>query len=142
MLIKKYLGEDLSGKKVVVLGRSIIVGRPMATIFIREHCSVTLLHSKSMNIEKECKNADIIVSAIGKPKFINKNLVSPGACVIDVGITRIGEKLFGDVNFDEVEKIAGYITPVPGGVGPMTVACMLSNTFKAMCSQQEVDLDA
>lgn len=141
MLIKSALGEDLSGKKVVVLGRSLIVGRPMASILIRESCTVTLLHSRSVNIEDECKKADIIVSAIGKPGIIKANLVKPGACVIDIGISRIGSKLFGDVDFDDVSSIAGFITPVPGGVGPMTVACMLANTVKAMCIQKGISFE-
>lgn len=134
-LIKSVLGDDLAGKKAVVLGRSLIVGRPMASMLIRESCTVTLLHSKSVNIATECSTADILVSAIGQPGIITQDLVKPGACVIDVGITRVGEKIMGDVDFFEVSQVAGYITPVPGGVGPMTVACMLENTFEAMCKQ-------
>ncbi len=137
-LIKSALGDDLSGKKAVVLGRSLIVGRPMASMLIRESCTVTLLHSKSVNIAQECSSADILVSAIGQPGFITKELVKPGACIIDVGITRVDGKILGDVDFESVSKIAGYITPVPGGVGPMTVACMLENTFKAMCKQHNL----
>ena len=142
MLIKSVLGEDLSGKKAVVLGRSLIVGRPMASILVRESCTVTLLHSKSINIEDECKMADIIVSAIGKPGIIKANLVKSGACVIDIGITRVTGKLFGDVDFEDVSRVAGFITPVPGGVGPMTVACMLANTVKAMCKQQGISFES
>jgi methylenetetrahydrofolate dehydrogenase (NADP+)/methenyltetrahydrofolate cyclohydrolase len=141
LLIKSVLGQDLSGKKAVVLGRSIIVGRPMASILIRESCTVSLLHSKSQRIEEECRNADIIISAIGKPHFIKADLVKPGACVIDIGITRVAGKLYGDVDFEDVSKVAGSITPVPGGVGPMTVACMLSNTVKALCNQRGIDFD-
>jgi methylenetetrahydrofolate dehydrogenase (NADP+) / methenyltetrahydrofolate cyclohydrolase len=137
-LIKSVLGDDLGGKKAVVLGRSLIVGRPMASMLVRESCTVTLLHSKSLNIAKECTSADILVSAIGQPGFITKDLTKLGACIIDVGITRIDGEILGDVDFESVSKIAGYITPVPGGVGPMTVACMLENTFKAMCKQHNL----
>lgn len=140
ILIKSALGENLSGKKAVVLGRSLIVGRPMASILVRESCTVTLLHSKSVNIQEECRSADILVSAIGYPHFIKAELVKRGACVIDVGITRVGDKVVGDVDFDEVAEIAGFISPVPGGVGPMTVACMLLNTFKAMVKQLEMEV--
>lgn len=135
ILIKLYLGDDLSGKKAVILGRSVIVGRPMVSMLIRENCTVTLLHSKSLNIEEECRSADILISAIGVPNFVDSSFVKPGACVIDVGITRIEDKIVGDVDFESVSAVAGFITPVPGGVGPMTIACMLSNTYKAMCKQ-------
>jgi methylenetetrahydrofolate dehydrogenase (NADP+)/methenyltetrahydrofolate cyclohydrolase len=138
ILIKKCLGHDLSSKKAVVLGRSQVVGRPMASILVRENCTVTLLHSKSINIAEECKNADILVSAIGQPGFIKADLVKKGACVIDVGITRVDGKLLGDVDFEEVSKVAGFLTPVPGGVGPMTVVCMLANTIKACLKQNNI----
>ncbi|MCE2991413.1 MAG: bifunctional methylenetetrahydrofolate dehydrogenase/methenyltetrahydrofolate cyclohydrolase [Candidatus Jidaibacter sp.] len=140
ILIKSVLGDDLSGKKAVVLGRSLIVGRPMASILVRESCTVTLLHSKSKNIESECKNADILVSAIGSPGFITANLVKQGACVIDVGITRVGDKIVGDVDFNKVSDVAGFLTPVPGGVGPMTVICMLMNTIKSCLKQNNIVL--
>ncbi len=140
ILIKSVLGDNLSGKKAVVLGRSLIVGRPMASILVRESCTVTLLHSKSKNIESECKNADILVSAIGAPGFITANLVKQGACVIDVGITRVGDKIVGDVDFNKVSDIAGFLTPVPGGVGPMTVICMLMNTIKSCLKQNNIVL--
>lgn len=140
ILIKKALGDNLVGKKAVVLGRSLIVGRPTASILVRESCTVTLLHSKSQNIEDECKTADILISAIGSPLFIKANLIKPGACVIDVGIRRIEDKIYGDVDFESVSKVAGYITPVPGGVGPMTVICMLANTLKACCIQNGIEL--
>ena len=140
-LIKSVLGDDLSGKKAVVLGRSLIVGRPMTSMLVRESCTVTLLHSKSINIASECTSADILVAAIGQPGFITKDLVKPGACIIDVGINRVDGKILGDVDFESVSKIAGFITPVPGGVGPMTVACMLENTFKAMCKQHNLEIE-
>lgn len=131
MLIKSALGQDISGKKAVVLGRSRIVGRPMVSILIRESCSVLALHSKSRNLQEECRNADIIVSAVGKPQMITKEWVMPGACVIDIGIVKVGDKLYGDVDFESVKQVAGFITPVPGGVGQMTVACLLLNTIRA-----------
>ncbi len=141
ILIKKCLGDDISGKKAVVLGRSLIVGRPMASILVRESCTVTLLHSRSMNIVTECKSADILVSAIGQPGFIKDSLVKKGACVIDVGTTRVDGKIIGDVDFEAVSKVAGYLTPVPGGVGPMTVICMLANTIKACLKQNNILLN-
>jgi methylenetetrahydrofolate dehydrogenase (NADP+)/methenyltetrahydrofolate cyclohydrolase len=139
LLLKHCLGDDLSGKKAVVLGRSIIVGRPMTSLLIRESCTVTLLHSKSLNVERECKDADILISAIGQPNIITPNLVKQGACVIDVGINRVNDKLVGDVEFERVSKIVSYISPVPGGVGPMTVACMLENTIKALHMQKGIN---
>jgi methylenetetrahydrofolate dehydrogenase (NADP+) / methenyltetrahydrofolate cyclohydrolase len=137
-IIKKIFGDDLSGKKVVILGRSLIVGRPLSTILIRESCTVTLLHSKSVNIKSECNTADILVSAVGSPGFIKSDLIKPGACVIDVGITRVDDKIYGDIDFQNVKEVAGFVTPVPGGIGPMTIACMLQNTVKAMCNQKKI----
>lgn len=131
MLIKHALGDNLSGKKAVVLGRSRIVGRPMATMLIKENCTVTIAHSYSYQIAEEVRSADILVSATGVPNLVRGEWLKPGVCIIDVGIVRIDDKLYGDVNFSEAIKIAGYITPVPGGVGPMTVACLMSNTIQA-----------
>jgi methylenetetrahydrofolate dehydrogenase (NADP+)/methenyltetrahydrofolate cyclohydrolase len=131
ILIKNAIGNDLTGKKAVVLGRSLIVGKPMAAMLIRENCTVTLAHSHTKNLAEEIKTADILVSATGIPGLIRGNWLKSGACVIDVGIIRINDKLYGDVNFEEASKIAGYITPVPGGVGPMTIACLMNNTIKA-----------
>lgn len=131
ILIKHALGDNLSGKKVVVLGRSRIVGRPMAAMLIRENCTVTIAHSYSQQIADEVKSADILVSATGVPNLVKGSWLKPGVCIIDVGIVRIDDKLYGDVDFEEAVKVAGYITPVPGGVGPMTVACLMSNTIKA-----------
>lgn len=131
MLIKHAVGDDLSGKRVAILGRSRIVGRPMASMLLRANCTVTVLHSQSHNISDEVKRADIVIAATGVPNLIQGDWIKPGACVIDVGIIRIRDKLYGDVNFEEVKKVAGHITPVPGGVGPMTVACLMKNTVKA-----------
>jgi methylenetetrahydrofolate dehydrogenase (NADP+)/methenyltetrahydrofolate cyclohydrolase len=136
MLIKEALGSNLSGKKAVVLGRSIIVGRPTAALLLRENCSVTILHSASNNIGAECATADILVCATGQKNMVPAEWVKEGACVIDVGIVTDEKKdIFGDVNFEKVQPKAGYITPVPGGVGPMTVACLMNNTVLAAKQQ-------
>ncbi|MDX1948921.1 MAG: bifunctional methylenetetrahydrofolate dehydrogenase/methenyltetrahydrofolate cyclohydrolase FolD [Rickettsiales bacterium] len=131
MLIKDVLGENISGKNAVVIGRSNIVGKPMSHLLINEGCTVTICHSKTKNIEEVCKTADILVVAVGKPLLVKKNWVKQGAVVIDVGINRVENKLVGDVDFADVSPIASAITPVPGGVGPMTIACLLNNTLQA-----------
>ena len=136
LIMLKGLGVDLSGKNAIVIGRSNIVGKPMAQLLIKESCTVTIAHSRTKNIEEVCKNADIVVAAVGRPKMVKGDWIKKGAIVIDVGINRItievdGEmknKLVGDVDFDEASKNASAITPVPGGVGPMTIACLLRNT--------------
>lgn len=123
---------SISGKNCVVVGRSNIVGKPAALLLLRENGTVTVCHSRTANLKEVCREADIIVAAIGKPKFITADMVKPGAVVIDVGINRLETgKLAGDVDFDEVEKIAEAITPVPGGVGPMTITMLLKNTLEA-----------
>ena len=135
----KGLGVNLSGMSAVVVGRSNIVGKPMAQLLLKESCTVTIAHSKTKNLEDVCRNADIVVAAVGRPEMIKGDWIKKGAIVIDVGINRIeinqdGEtknKLVGDVNFAEAEKNASAITPVPGGVGPMTIACLLRNTLTA-----------
>lgn len=135
ILLKQTLG-DLSGKHAVVIGRSNIVGKPMAALLLKENCTVTVIHSKTKNPEQLAAQADILVAAIGKPKFVKKEWVKPGACVIDVGINRDeNNKLCGDVDYEDVASIAGAITPVPGGVGPMTIACLLKNTLTAYKQQ-------
>ena len=133
LLLLRELKINLVGKNAVVIGRSNIVGKPMAQLLLKESCTVTTVHSKTDNIERICKNADILVVAIGKPRFVNKDWVKEGAIIIDVGINRIKindekSKLVGDVLFNEVENMVYAITPVPGGVGPMTIACLLRNT--------------
>ncbi len=133
LLLLRELNINLAGKNAVVIGRSNIVGKPMAQLLLKESCTVTTVHSKTENIESICRNADILVAAIGKPEFVNKDWVKDGAIIIDVGINRIKvnetkTKLVGDVLFSEVENIVHAITPVPGGVGPMTIACLLRNT--------------
>ena len=120
---------ELSGKNAVVIGRSNIVGKPMALLLLQENCTVTVCHSKTKNIKEVCKNADIVIAALGKPKFVTADMIKEGAVVIDVGINRTEDGLVGDVDFVNVEKIASYISPVPGGVGPMTIAMLLENTY-------------
>lgn len=132
--------QDLAGMHAVVLGRSVIVGRPMISLLLNNDCTVTALHSKSKNIPEICSAADILISAIGKPKFITKDFIKPGAIVIDVGINRLQttegkKKIVGDVDFDDVWNFVGAITPVPKGVGPMTVAYLFSNTVKLAMNQ-------
>ncbi len=138
ILAKSALGENLSGLNVVVVGRSILVGKPAALLFLAENCTVTIAHSKTKNLKELCQSADILVAAIGRPKMIDAGYIKSGACVIDVGINRIednstksGSRLVGDVDFENAKEIAGAITPVPGGVGPMTIACLMANTLEA-----------
>jgi len=132
-LLKQELGE-LSGKDAVVIGRSNIVGKPMAMLLLRENCTVTIAHSRTQNIFDVVRRADIVVAAVGRPELVRGDWIKPGATVIDVGQERVEQpdgtrKLLGDVAFDEALQVAGAITPVPGGVGPMTIACLIRNTF-------------
>jgi len=126
----KSTGVDLVGKHAVIVGRSNIVGKPVAMLLLQENCTVTITHSKTKDLGDVTRSADILVVAIGRKNFISGDMVKPGAIVIDVGINREDDKLYGDVNFEEAVKVAGYITPVPGGVGPMTIAMLLANTVK------------
>ena len=143
MLLKDRLG-DLSGLHAVVVGRSNIVGKPMAALLLRESCTVTIAHSRTRDLPGLCRSADILVAAVGRPEMVRGDWVKPGAAVIDVGINRVPAaeagktRLVGDVAFDEAATIAGAITPVPGGVGPMTIACLLANTLTAACRQHGV----
>ena len=134
MMLQDRLG-DLSGKHAVVIGRSNIVGKPMALLLLQQSCTVTIVHSRTKNIEALCLQADILVAAVGRPHFVKADWVKPGAVVIDVGINRIEQdgksRLVGDVDFDAVSEVAAAITPVPGGVGPMTIACLMYNTVVA-----------
>lgn len=122
---------DVKGKNVVVLGRSNIVGKPIAAMLTKAHATVTICHSKTENLQEICSRADIIIAAIGKPKFVTAEYIKEGAIVIDVGINRVDGKLCGDVDFENVKDKCGLITPVPGGVGPMTIVSLMENTFKA-----------
>jgi methylenetetrahydrofolate dehydrogenase (NADP+)/methenyltetrahydrofolate cyclohydrolase len=142
MLLKDRLG-DLSGLNALVVGRSNIVGKPMAALLLQESCTVTVAHSRTRDLPGECRRADILVAAVGRPEMVRGDWVKPGATVIDVGINRIpGDegktRLVGDVCFDEAKEVAGAITPVPGGVGPMTIAVLLQNTLTAACRQAGV----
>lgn len=124
-------GLDLSGKEAVVIGRSNIVGKPMAMMLLQENCTVTICHSRTVNLEEHTRRADILVAAVGRAGFVTADMVKPGAVVIDVGINRVNGKVCGDVDFENVKEKAGWITPVPGGVGRMTIAMLLSNTVDA-----------
>ncbi len=127
----KSTGESIEGKHAVIIGRSNIVGKPMAMLLLMENATVTICHSKTKNLSEITKTADILIAAIGKPCFVKKDMVKEGAIVIDVGINRTEKGLQGDVDFNEVSEIASYITPVPGGVGPMTITMLLKNTLTA-----------
>ena len=128
----KRSGVEMKGANAVVIGRSNIVGKPMALLLLAENCTVTVCHSKTKNLAEITKNADILVAAIGRAKFVKGNMIKQGAAVIDVGINRLDDgTLCGDVDFAEAEQVAGWITPVPGGVGPMTIAMLMENTVKA-----------
>lgn len=131
ILIKEVL-KDLTGKHAVVIGRSLLFGKPMAQLLLAENATVTTAHSRTSNLAELCKTADILVAAVGREKMVKGDWIKKGAIVIDVGINRMENgKLCGDVDFDEAKEIAGAITPVPGGVGPMTIACLMQNTLKA-----------
>ncbi|MFG6083199.1 bifunctional methylenetetrahydrofolate dehydrogenase/methenyltetrahydrofolate cyclohydrolase FolD [Paracoccus litorisediminis] len=136
MMLRDRLG-DLSGLNAVVVGRSNIVGKPMAQLLLGESCTVTVAHSRTRDLAEVCRRADILVAAVGRPRMIPGDWIKPGATVIDVGINRISEdgrtRLVGDVDFDSAVQVASAITPVPGGVGPMTIACLLANTLTACC---------
>ena len=145
MMLQDALG-DLSGKHAVVIGRSNIVGKPMSQLLLNASCTVTVVHSRTKHIKEETKRADILVAAVGRPEMVEGDWIKQGAAVIDVGINRIdvGEgksRLVGDVNFAEASDVAAHITPVPGGVGPMTIACLLHNTLKATCAQHNVPFE-
>jgi methylenetetrahydrofolate dehydrogenase (NADP+)/methenyltetrahydrofolate cyclohydrolase len=128
----KREGIEISGKKAVIVGRSDIVGKPLALMLLAENATVTICHSRTKNLAEECRRADILVAALGRPKFITADMVKPGAVVIDVGVNRLeGKKVCGDVDYDAVFEKCSYITPVPGGVGPMTVATLMENCIKA-----------
>jgi methylenetetrahydrofolate dehydrogenase (NADP+)/methenyltetrahydrofolate cyclohydrolase len=143
IILAKTVKHDLSGLDAVVVGRSNIVGKPMAQLLLRENCTVTIAHSRTKNLPDVVRRADLVVAAIGKPEFVKGDWIKPGAIVIDVGINRIVKpdgkgKLVGDVAFAEAAAVAGAITPVPGGVGPMTIACLLKNTVEAAQMQRGI----
>lgn len=144
MMLKDHYGGSLSGKHAVVVGRSNIVGKPMSALLLNEDCTVTTVHRHTVDVEDQCRLADVLVVAVGRAQMIKGDWIKPGAVVIDVGINRIEKddgktRLVGDVDFDSVIGVAGAITPVPGGVGPMTIACLLANTVTAACRQHDVE---
>ncbi len=144
MLAKDRLG-DLSGVNAVVVGRSNIVGKPVAQLLLKENCTVTIAHSRTKDLPGLCRTADLLIAAVGRPEMIKGDWIKPGACVIDVGINRIETdegktRLVGDVAFKEAYEKVGAITPVPGGVGPMTIACLLFNTVRAACASNNIDV--
>ncbi len=144
MMLKDHLG-DLSGMKAIVVGRSNIVGKPMAALLLKESCTVTIAHSRTRDLPGECRQADILVAAVGRPEMVKGDWIKPGATVIDVGINRIENedgttRLVGDVEFASAAEVAGAITPVPGGVGPMTIACLLHNTMQQACRLNGIDV--
>ena len=144
ILAKRALADDLAGKHVVVIGRSILVGKPAALLFLAENCTVTIAHSRTEDLPAICRTADILVPAVGRPEMVRGDWVKPGAAIIDVGINRVpapekGEgktRLVGDAHYESCAAVAGFITPVPGGVGPMTIACLLRNTVLAACARR------
>lgn len=138
MEMLQYENIDITGKSCVVIGRSNIVGKPMSMLLLHKNGTVTICHSKTQNLKEVCKNADILVAAVGRPNFVTNDMVKDGAVVIDVGINRVDGKLVGDVNFNDVCEKASYITPVPGGVGPMTIAMLMQNTLTAAKKQNKV----
>ena len=147
LLLLRHYDQDLSGLNAVVVGRSNIVGKPLAQLLLRENCSVTIVHSRTRDIEDITRRCDILVAALGRPQVVKENWVKPGATIIDVGINRIQQedgkiKLVGDVDFDSVHHVADAITPVPGGVGPMTIACLLANTVRTCCIGNAINAPA
>jgi methylenetetrahydrofolate dehydrogenase (NADP+)/methenyltetrahydrofolate cyclohydrolase len=140
MILVRSAAEKLAGRTAVVIGRSALVGKPMALLLLAADCTVTLAHSKTRDLPELCRHAEILVAAVGRPEMVRGDWIRPGAIVIDVGINRVrrGDKdvLVGDVAFAEARRVADAITPVPGGVGPMTVACLLANTFQAFCARR------
>lgn len=134
----KSVEPNLTGLHAVVIGRSNLVGKPMAQLLLKENCTVTIAHSRTPQLAHVARQADILVTAVGKPGLVKADWVKPGATVIDVGITRQEDRIVGDVDFLDVLPVAGFITPVPGGVGPMTIACLLGNTVAACCRQNEL----
>lgn len=144
VILAKSVQHDLTGMNAVVIGRSNIVGKPVAQLLLKENCTVTIAHSRTRNIGKVVKQADLVIAAVGVPEMVEGTWIKPGAIVIDVGINRVpGEngksKLVGDCNYEECARVAGAITPVPGGVGPMTIACLLKNTVEAAKMQNNID---
>jgi methylenetetrahydrofolate dehydrogenase (NADP+)/methenyltetrahydrofolate cyclohydrolase len=145
VILAKSVHADLTGMDAVVIGRSNIVGKPVAQLLLAENCTVTIAHSRSRDLPAIVRRADLLIAAVGRPEFVRGDWIKPGATVIDVGINRVpredgGHRLVGDVHFGEARRVAGAITPVPGGVGPMTIACLLRNTLAAATSRRGIAL--
>jgi methylenetetrahydrofolate dehydrogenase (NADP+) / methenyltetrahydrofolate cyclohydrolase len=140
ILIRSVLGSDLAGKEAVVIGRSILVGKPVAQLLLAANCTVTIAHSRTQNLADVVRRADIVVAAVGRPLMVKGDWLKPGCTVIDVGINRVEGKLLGDVDFTSAVPVAAHITPVPGGVGPMTIACLLRNTVAAACMRHNLPM--
>ena len=138
-LLLKKVEPNLNGKKAVIIGRSNLNGKPMAQLLLKENCTVTITHSKTKNLKSECLLADIIIAAVGIPELVKGDWVKKDSIIIDVGINKIDKGIVGDVDFDQVSKKAKALTPVPGGVGPMTIACLLKNTLWAACAQNDIE---
>ena len=136
LLLIKKVEKNLSGKHAVIIGRSNLNGKPMAQLLLKENCTVTVVHSKTNNLQEECLKADILVAAVGVPNLVKKDWVKSSAIIIDVGINKVGDKIVGDVKFEEIKDNIKAITPVPGGVGPMTIACLLKNTLECFKAHQ------
>ncbi|MYB35040.1 MAG: bifunctional methylenetetrahydrofolate dehydrogenase/methenyltetrahydrofolate cyclohydrolase FolD [Gammaproteobacteria bacterium] len=144
ILLKRTIG-DIAGQNAIIIGRSNIVGKPVAQLLLKEHCTVTIAHSRTRDLSSTCRQADIVIAAVGVPEMVKGDWIKPRATVIDVGINRITDnsgksKLVGDVDYASASEVAGAITPVPGGVGPMTIACLLQNTIIATCRQRQIKL--
>ncbi|NYZ13349.1 bifunctional methylenetetrahydrofolate dehydrogenase/methenyltetrahydrofolate cyclohydrolase FolD [Azospirillum sp. RWY-5-1] len=139
MLVRDVMGRNLRGRRALVIGRSNIVGKPMAQLLLQADCTVTIAHSRTVDIAEECRRADILVAAVGRPELVRGDWIKPGAVVIDVGMNRVSTaepgktRLVGDVAFEEAMQVASAVTPVPGGVGPMTIACLMLNTLASAC---------
>ena len=137
LMLIKNIEKNLTGKHAVIIGRSNLNGKPMAQLLLKENCTVTISHSKTKNLKEKCSEADILIAAVGVANLVKKDWIKDGSIIIDVGINKVGNKIVGDVSFDEVKDKAKAITPVPGGVGPMTIACLLKNTVDAAIRQQQ-----
>ena len=145
VILAKHVRGDLTGLEAVVIGRSNIVGKPLAQLLLNENCTVTITHSRTRGLAAAARRADLLIVAVGRPRLVTGDWIKPGAAVIDVGINRIDAgagktMLVGDVDFESAQGVAGAITPVPGGVGPMTIACLLANTLEAACAIEGVEM--
>ncbi len=139
MTMLDSVGVELKGKKALIVGRSNIVGKPVLQLLLRKHATVTIAHSRTQNLKKECLEADVLIAAVGRANMITGDMIKPGATVIDVGVNRVDDKLVGDVEFETAKEKAAHITPVPGGVGPMTIASLLQNTVECFINIEKIE---